>query len=678
MKKIIFSAVMAVAAMGAANATDYVVYSGLDALGEGQVQIPYTDILTWNNENIQGVADETFDGRSVYQFGYNQGQWSFCGYGWLIDLANFDCSVLKNEETVLKFYAKTNNPNANWYTKATMTAANGGEKAHEIQIYPTTEWQEFTVKMATDAPNTYAILDQELTAAYSFTVVGKNNTSGDYIQVTNVRYEVPDVAAPQLKVSVDVSDVTYNSAVLKYNVTHKNLTGDLKVELLSNGEHVADLDADETSYTLTGLTEKTEYTYAVHAYSTADQLTTSEAITFTTKSENFEPQTWHQNYVSEVNYGGLTYHVNADCSFTTTEEGAIKVHAKVVGGEDLINAGGYKFHCIVNGISEFMPLTKVGDFEYEATTSEITGVEEGTSTMMETYFEYPGNSVHDAYYNYKYGDSNADTFTLQPIITAFGYEDLTSNSVTLKYTVANASEFDSVEVLAGENALTSAEIDGLAAGTAYTYNLTAVGTLNGATYTGNTAEVSFTTLSEDEKEAKWYFQIENGELPNAYLPGESYDDNARTLYYNALLTLTYFGGKITAEFAVSGTGAKAVGFWPQIHIGTEYLQPTKTAGDVDVYSYTLPGTYAVGDEMPSPFEMHMAYDRQAFQVTIEDYTAGASNDNPASGVTSIAADATTNAPVEYFNLQGVRVNGNLAPGVYIRRQGQATSKVLVK
>lgn len=47
-----------------------------------------------------------------------------------------------------------------------------------------------------------------------------------------------------------------------------------------------------------------------------------------------------------------------------------------------------------------------------------------------------------------------------------------------------------------------------------------------------------------------------------------------------------------------------------------------------------------------------------------------------SGVEGIAAD-NENAPVEYFNLQGVRVN-NPANGLYIRRQGTNVSKVLVR
>ena len=48
------------------------------------------------------------------------------------------------------------------------------------------------------------------------------------------------------------------------------------------------------------------------------------------------------------------------------------------------------------------------------------------------------------------------------------------------------------------------------------------------------------------------------------------------------------------------------------------------------------------------------------------------------GITDITVD-NSNAPVEFYNLQGVRVNAdNLTPGIYVRRQGSQVSKVLVK
>lgn len=52
--------------------------------------------------------------------------------------------------------------------------------------------------------------------------------------------------------------------------------------------------------------------------------------------------------------------------------------------------------------------------------------------------------------------------------------------------------------------------------------------------------------------------------------------------------------------------------------------------------------------------------------------------NPESvGVSNIAVD-NTNAPVEFYNLQGIRVENPAAGNIYIRRQGTTATKVLVK
>lgn len=48
-----------------------------------------------------------------------------------------------------------------------------------------------------------------------------------------------------------------------------------------------------------------------------------------------------------------------------------------------------------------------------------------------------------------------------------------------------------------------------------------------------------------------------------------------------------------------------------------------------------------------------------------------------SGITDIEADG--NAPVEYFNIQGMPVNAdNLTPGIYIRRQGGNVTKIRIR
>ena len=48
------------------------------------------------------------------------------------------------------------------------------------------------------------------------------------------------------------------------------------------------------------------------------------------------------------------------------------------------------------------------------------------------------------------------------------------------------------------------------------------------------------------------------------------------------------------------------------------------------------------------------------------------------GVAEIVID-DENAPVEFYNLNGVRINSdNLVPGLYIRRQGAKASKIIVR
>lgn len=52
-------------------------------------------------------------------------------------------------------------------------------------------------------------------------------------------------------------------------------------------------------------------------------------------------------------------------------------------------------------------------------------------------------------------------------------------------------------------------------------------------------------------------------------------------------------------------------------------------------------------------------------------------DYPQDGAAVAEIEADENAPVEFFNLQGMKVSGD-EPGIYVRRQGSKVSKVIVK
>ena len=65
----------------------------------------------------------------------------------------------------------------------------------------------------------------------------------------------------------------------------------------------------------------------------------------------------------------------------------------------------------------------------------------------------------------------------------------------------------------------------------------------------------------------------------------------------------------------------------------------------------------------------------ADDIQNEDFQPGGTK-TQTSGVADVAVDQE--GEVEFFNLQGVRVNGELTPGLYIRRQGNRATKVVVK
>ncbi|MCM1067131.1 MAG: choice-of-anchor J domain-containing protein [Muribaculaceae bacterium] len=111
------------------------------------------------------------------------------------------------------------------------------------------------------------------------------------------------------------------------------------------------------------------------------------------------------------------------------------------------------------------------------------------------------------------------------------------------------------------------------------------------------------------------------------------------------------------------------------------------AGDPAAFSINGYNIYRDGEQLNTePLEENEYVDtdcgdgNHTYHVTVL-YSAGESQlSNPfnpyESGVESVAADVES--PVEYYNLQGLRVAQPTPGAVYIRRQGSTTAKVLVK
>ncbi|MCC8176054.1 MAG: Ig-like domain-containing protein, partial [Bacteroidales bacterium] len=68
-----------------------------------------------------------------------------------------------------------------------------------------------------------------------------------------------------------------------------------------------------------------------------------------------------------------------------------------------------------------------------------------------------------------------------------------------------------------------------------------------------------------------------------------------------------------------------------------------------------------------------------YTVTVDNYGERTFTIERATGVTDVNADAAADAPAEYYNLNGIRVDaGDLQPGLYIRLQDTRATKVLVR
>lgn len=65
------------------------------------------------------------------------------------------------------------------------------------------------------------------------------------------------------------------------------------------------------------------------------------------------------------------------------------------------------------------------------------------------------------------------------------------------------------------------------------------------------------------------------------------------------------------------------------------------------------------------------------KITVTGLSWPKNEDALVSGVESVVVEGVDGA-VEYYNMQGVRVEGELAPGMYIRRQGRSVSKVQIR
>lgn len=118
-----------------------------------------------------------------------------------------------------------------------------------------------------------------------------------------------------------------------------------------------------------------------------------------------------------------------------------------------------------------------------------------------------------------------------------------------------------------------------------------------------------------------------------------------------------------------------------IDFDIDYYLIVPVATQVDFTAGVTPETRRarariVGDSVDNPYTGDIS--GGTYEKFTRSFSYDPVRDNITTGVEDITVD-DTDAPVELFTLQGIRVSGNnLAPGVYIRRQGRTASKVYIR
>ena len=132
---------------------------------------------------------------------------------------------------------------------------------------------------------------------------------------------------------------------------------------------------------------------------------------------------------------------------------------------------------------------------------------------------------------------------------------------------------------------------------------------------------------------------------------------------DAQITFNYWGGIAAAQMRLLG---QAYGMDEPVLIAE---LPFDNVGWTSA-TYTLP------DELQNKGWVMLMVDADIADDQTFALFSGYTLSSP-SGIAEVEMNVT-DAPVEYYNLQGIRVNGTPAPGLYIRRQGTQTEKVVVR
>lgn len=133
-------------------------------------------------------------------------------------------------------------------------------------------------------------------------------------------------------------------------------------------------------------------------------------------------------------------------------------------------------------------------------------------------------------------------------------------------------------------------------------------------------------------------------------------------------------GSIYVEGSYTFSSSSTFNPAPKAMPETNSMEMAPAANAVKLYlqNHGEGSTVVIGNPSPSMFD----FSHETLELVEKDGNLVLQK-KQSTGIAGVEADE--NAPVEYFNLNGVQVKAdNMTPGVYVRRQGKNVTKVMVK
>lgn len=626
MKKLLLTTFLVGAAMTTASAKEYVVYNGGQELTADQTQLP-VNFHPW--EGTVSTKDNEKDFSKDFTVN-NDGWW---GGGWEIDGKQFDITTFKASETgwLLKFEVKSDAANDALPFQLQFSSSGVKNSQPDIDIPCTGKWEEVSLNVK-DTFNDFFSLVTSGNNMYCFAPVGGAGWAGKSISFRNIRFE--EIQASPI-IAVEATNIEETSADLTYSITLPSALTGADVAVYYKEKSAAEYTlATGNPISLTGLAEKTGYTYVIKAVATlnGEEYVSEKEVSFMTGGL----YKYGNKFYGTAEKDGFTYSyiLIAESDGTLTCKANITAPA---GTDGVVRQIKIADNWITFGSND-------DDETSEAYPYKANGA--GTFTLGEWsgdlffYIPYAGGAARYDITGYLYGLAN-EAPAAAPSINV-SVDEVTSTQATLSYIVTTPAELSGATVAvyykeASAETFTLTEnspliLSDLTPNTSYTYQFKAVATLDDVEYESKVKDVTFTTLRDGATAISWY-AIADGKINNAYLIGEDPATMRRDIPVSIETKVTYnVDQTITVEATPHGDATKIVGMVPKITISSnDYKFEYKDMSVADgKWSITTDTTYPDNHSIGWLF-FFMAYDGGASSINVNGYTTGAENEAPSYG-----------------------------------------------